>query len=119
MPASLAAFTHSSALNKTGLNSLYKLSYSVAGTCSPRLQPISVPRRVTGPQWINIPKRLSMNSFTDFSGVLITDCAFTKQPENIRTITGSVFLNPTIIYSLWELRLLLVPERYFTHVAII
>src|SRR5260370_1020564 len=66
-PAALATDTQSLALKFVGLNCRYKASYSLAGTVPPgsplgpgmRDQPISVPFRLMGPQWMNMPKRLS------------------------------------------------------------
>src|SRR5690606_4021597 len=62
IPASFAVLTQLSASNNTGLNSVYKLSYSAMGTSRPLDQPISVPLRDTGPQWINIPNLSSENN---------------------------------------------------------
>src|ERR1039458_1437960 len=70
MPESLASCTHWSGSNFTGSNMRYRLSYTSTGTLpvvlslgplrSPPLdQPISVPTMLTGPQWINMPKRRS------------------------------------------------------------
>src|SRR6266478_5858131 len=66
-PAVWATDTQSFALKFVGLNCRYKASYSSAGmvpSVAPlgpgmRDQPISVPFRLIGPQWMNKPKRLS------------------------------------------------------------
>src|SRR6187402_2371620 len=95
IPASFAVRTHVSALNNTGLNSLYRVSYSGWGTSRLLLHPISVPLSVTGPKCMNMPNRLAMKASM---GV----CALTNEMLNMisreenkhRIILSKLFIAP-------------------------
>ena len=57
MPAALAVRDPRVGVELDGIELLVEVVVHVDGDLPPRDQPISVPFRLTGPQWMNMPKR--------------------------------------------------------------
>jgi len=91
IPVSAAVRAHTSASNRSGLNSSASLAYSRAGIRSPAITCVPRPKREYNPQWMNMPSRASLNhSMCWYRSVLsfMADLPFLTLPQTSDRVTA-------------------------------